>query len=116
LKLEKLLCDFLDAMPCSRPILGSLLAENRLAIDPDARRVQHRMVNERRPLTTKAGRQHDDRPVMRLEEKVPDLIGGTETDGFGFPYGHDLHILHPRQPGHQFRNALGHSIGDLRIT
>jgi hypothetical protein len=47
LQLEKLLGDVLDAMPGLRPVLGSLLSENRHAAHLDASRVQHRMVDER---------------------------------------------------------------------
>src|SRR5215831_1121034 len=49
-------------------------------------------------------------------QKISDLIDGIETDGFAYPYGQDLHILPPRHPRHQLRNALRHRIGFLRIT
>ena len=53
---------------------------------------------------------------MLCGQKVPDLIGNMETDGFDFLDGDELHILQPRHPGHDFRNALGHETGSRRIT
>jgi hypothetical protein len=54
LQLEPLLGDILDAMPRLRLVLGRLLSEQRHAGHGDARRAQHRMVDERRALTAKA--------------------------------------------------------------
>lgn len=48
-------------------------------------------------------------------QKVPDLIGGIETDRFEYSYGKDRRILQLRYPGHQLCNALRHGIGSLRI-
>src|SRR5262249_38392460 len=103
-------------MPSLRPVLGGLLSENRHAAHLDASRIQHRMVDERRALTAKAVRHNDDRSKMLFSQKITDLIGSIETDGFEYPYGKNLWILQPRHPGHQLRNALRHKIGSLRIT
>src|SRR5262249_41706118 len=108
LEFEKLLSDMLDAMPRLRPVLGCLLSEHRHAIHRDANRVQHRMVDEGRTLAAKARRHHEDGPEMLCGQKVADLIGGIETDGFDGLDGYELQILQPRHPGHYFRNALGY--------
>ena len=111
LELEKLLGNILDGMPRPRPVLGCDLSENRQAANVDPIRVQHRMIDERRALTTKARRNYDDGPETLFNKKVSDLIGGIETDRFDFPYSNDLRIRNPRQSSHQFCNALGHDIG-----
>src|SRR2546426_311997 len=53
---------------------------------------------------------------MLLGKKVPDLIGGVETNWFDSPYSDDFQVLPPRHPGHQFRNACGDAIDHLMIT
>src|SRR5439155_20420113 len=53
---------------------------------------------------------------MLLDKKVPDLIGGIETDWFHLPYWNDLEILHPRHPCHHIRKAFEDGIGQLGVT
>src|SRR5207249_12284446 len=53
---------------------------------------------------------------MLLDKKVPDLIGGIETDWFVLPYWNDLEVLHPRNAGHHFREAFEDGIGHLGIA
>src|SRR5262249_39156652 len=53
---------------------------------------------------------------MLCGQKVPDLIGSIETDGFAFLDGDEFNILQPCYPGHHFRNALGHEAGARRLT
>jgi len=60
LELEKLLGDFLDTMPSLRPVLGSLMSEDRHAVDLDTSRFEHSMIDERRAPTAEAGRNSDD--------------------------------------------------------
>ena len=60
LELEKLLGDFLDTMPSVRPVLGSVVSEDRHAVDLDASRFEHSMIDERRAPTVEAGRNSDD--------------------------------------------------------
>jgi len=52
---------------------------------------------------------------MLLRKKVPDLIGGVETNWFDLPYCNDPRVLYPRIPGHQLRNFFGDRTGDIRI-
>src|SRR5207244_10541994 len=106
LQLEPLLSDILDAMPRLCPVLGCLLSEHRHAGHRDARRAQHRMVDERRALTAKAGCHHKHRLEMLCGEKVPDLIGDIEADGLDFSCWNELWLRHPRYPSHYFCNAL----------
>ena len=60
LKLDKLLGDVLDAMPSGRPVLWSMLAEYRHAVDLNAGRPQHSTVDERRAPTAEGRRNNND--------------------------------------------------------
>src|SRR5229473_166873 len=53
---------------------------------------------------------------MLFNQKIPNLIGGIETDRFGNPYGKEFWLLQSRHSGHQLRNTSRHGIGSLRIT
>jgi hypothetical protein len=78
-----------SSIPCQVTVqfLGVFPPNNRHAAHLDVSRVQHLMIDERRALTAKAVRYHDDRSEMFFGQKVPDLIGGIETDRFAYPNG-----------------------------
>lgn len=59
-KLDELLGDVFDPMPSGRPVLGSVLPDNRHAVGLDAGGGQHCTVDERQASTPKAGRNNDD--------------------------------------------------------
>src|SRR5436190_16062766 len=116
LELEKLIADFLEAVPALGPVLECRANEHRYAVHRDTGPSQHGLVDERRTLTAKAGGDDNDGPQTLSGEKVPDLIGGIETDGLGCPDWHDLGRRHPRDPRHQFGNAYGHGIRSRRLV
>src|SRR6266566_1443105 len=49
-------------------------------------------------------------------EMVPDLNGGMESDGLGFPCEDDLPIFQTSLSGHHFGDTLAHRIGHLWVT